>query len=373
MDKGTSWSDLRREHGIEKPHNVKWWCLGNEMDGPWQIGHMPAREYGRKARDAGRQMRIISRDLQLIACGSSNNRMPTYPDWDRETLEECYDQVDGLSLHRYYGNDWETGGDTARFLAMNLDMDIQIKETAGVCDYVRALTRSRKTLWLSFDEWNVWYRARGGEHADGKRQEAPKLLEEIYNLEDALLVGGLMNTLVRNCDRVRVACLAQLINVIGPIFTNPDGFFRQTIYYPYVWMLQHARGEALRLAVESPTYDVEGFGPTARFGPGARGQSMAVPYIDAAATRDPATGEVALFFLNRDLDKAREVELVWRETPLAQVSASQTLTGTDLKAVNSFDQPNRVSPQAFTAPKVGDRMKLELPPRSYTVLHFTNA
>lgn len=374
VEKGTYWSNLRREHGIEKPHNVKWWCLGNEMDGPWQIGHMPAREYGRKARDAARQMRVITPDLELIACGSSNNRMPTYPDWDRETLEECYDQVDGLSLHRYYGNDRETGGDTAKYLAMNLDMDIQIKETAGVCDYVRALKRSRKTLWLSFDEWNVWYRARGGEHADGKRQEAPKLLEEIYNLEDALLVGGLLNTLVRNCDRVRVACLAQLINVIGPVFTNPEGLFLQTIYYPYVWMLHHARGEALRLAVESATYDIDGFGPSPFFEGGPRGRRpVPVPYLDAAATRDPATGEVALFILNRDLNKAREVELVWRESPPKRVAVSQTLTGSDLKAVNSFEKPNNVAPQEFKAPAVGDRMKLELPPRSYTVLHFTNA
>jgi hypothetical protein len=168
LDKGTKWSELRRSHGYDAPHNVRVWCLGNEMDGPWQLGHMPAREYGRKARDVGRQMRDIDRDLKLIACGSSNREMPTYLVWDREVLEECYDQVDGISLHCYYGNTQELSGkQRARYLAMNLDMELQIHEIAAVCDYVQGLTKSPKRLWLSFDEWNVWYRARDGRRSTG--------------------------------------------------------------------------------------------------------------------------------------------------------------------------------------------------------------
>ena len=151
---------------------------------------MQAREYGRKARDVAQQMRVIDRDLKLLACGSSGTFMPTYLVWDREVLEECYDQVDGISLHAYYGNTTPlTGNSTARYLAMNLDMDRHIQETAAVCDYVQGLKRSSKRLWLSFDEWNVWYRARGRDATDGRRTQAPKLLEEVYNLEDALLVG----------------------------------------------------------------------------------------------------------------------------------------------------------------------------------------
>ncbi len=147
IEKGTRWSELRRDHGYERPHNVKTWCLGNEMDGSWQIGHMPAREYGRKARDAARQIRSIAPSTELIACGSSAPFMPTYLVWDRETLEECYPEIDGLSLHRYYGNtEEETGGDSARFLALNLDMDLQIQETIAVCDYVRGLVKSPKRL-----------------------------------------------------------------------------------------------------------------------------------------------------------------------------------------------------------------------------------
>jgi alpha-N-arabinofuranosidase len=157
LDRGTRWSELRRAHGYDRPHNVRYWCLGNEMDGPWQIGQLQAREYGRKARDAAQQMRVIDPNLQLIACGSSGTFMPTYLTWDREVLEECYDKVDGISLHAYYGNTaaW-SGNSTARFLAMNLDMDRHIHEIAAVCDYVQGLQKSSKRLWLSFDEWNVW-------------------------------------------------------------------------------------------------------------------------------------------------------------------------------------------------------------------------
>src|ERR1700691_4343901 len=225
VDKGTRWSDLRRQNGIAEPHKVQHCCLGNEMDGPWQIGHMSATEYGLKAADAARQMRYVDSSLKLIACGSSGPLMPTYLEWDREVLEQCYQYVDGLSLHRYFGNgDRETGNDTSKYLAMNLSMERQIAETVAVCDLVRGHKRSPKKLWLSFDEWNVWYRARGGDAADGHRQEAPHLLEEVYNLEDALLVGGLINSLLRNANRVKLACLAQLVNVIAPIMTNADGF-----------------------------------------------------------------------------------------------------------------------------------------------------
>ena len=234
LDRGTKWSELRRSHGYEQPHNVRYWCLGNEMDGPWQIGQLQARDYGRKARDVARQMRGIDRGLQLIACGLSGTNMPTYLVWDREVLEECFDQVDGISLHAYYGNTRTlTGNSAARYLAMNLDMDRQIHEVAAVCDYVQALRRSSKRIWLSFDEWNVWYRARSGDAVDGHRAVAPRLLEEVYNLEDALLVGGFVNTLLRNADRVRVGCLAQLVNVIAPLVTNETSVLRQSTYYPY--------------------------------------------------------------------------------------------------------------------------------------------
>jgi len=358
VEKGTKWSDLRRSHGVEQPYRVEHWCLGNEMDGPWQIGHMTATEYGMKAQDAARQMHYVDPSLKLIACGSSHPRMPTYLEWDREVLEQCYEHVDGLSLHRYLGNtEQATGGDSAKYLAMNLSMESQIAETLAVCDLVRGHKRSLKKLWLSFDEWNVWYRARGGEFANGHEHEAPHLLEEVYNLEDALLVGGILNTLMRNADRVKIACLAQLVNVIAPIMTNAQGTLRQTIFYPYSFALQFARGAVLNLLVESPTYEVSQLGQ--------------VPFLDAAGTLNPEDGKVSLFVLNRDLNKAHAIEINWQERAPSQVLTSTTLTGSDLKAFNSFEASQRVIPQQLDKPSTaGGRTKFEVPARSYTVIQW---
>jgi alpha-L-arabinofuranosidase len=359
VDKGTKWSDLRRQYGIPDAYKVQHWCLGNEMDGPWQIGHMSATEYGLKAADAARQMRYVDRSLKLIACGSSGPFMPTYLEWDREVLEQCYDYVDGLSLHRYLGNDErDTGGDTSKYLAMNLSLERQIAETVAVCDLVRGHKRSPKKLWLSFDEWNVWYRARTGDAVDGHRQEAAHLLEEVYNLEDALLVGGLINSLLRNADRVKIACLAQLINVIAPIMTDANGFFRQTIYYPYSWALQFARGSILDLLVESSTYEVSGLDPVA--------------HLDIAGSLDRSDGKLSLFILNRDLTKAHEVDVVWEDAVPARAIAASVLTGDDLKASNSFAAPQRVMPQSLQSPGTsGGKSKFEVPARSYTVIQWS--
>jgi alpha-L-arabinofuranosidase len=359
VDKGTRWSELRRKHGVADPHNVRHWCLGNEMDGPWQIGHITATEYGYKAADAARQMRAVDPSLTLIACGSSGPFMPTYLDWDREVLEQCYEYVDALSLHRYVGNTEETGGgDTEKYLAVNLTMDRQIEETLAVCDYVRGHKRSPKKLWLSFDEWNVWYRARRGDAVNGHRKEAPHLLEEIYDLQDALVVGGMVNTLMRHADRVKIACLAQLVNVIAPIMTNANGLFRQTIYYPYSWGLDYGRGAVLDILVEGQsTYEV------ARMG--------AVPHLDIVGTFDSSNGATALFILNRDSQSARQFEVEWQGSGPGALQNAWVLTGDDLKAVNGFDAPERVKPRAADKPSTtGGRTRVEVPSKSYTVLRW---
>ncbi len=359
LEKGTEWSELRRKHGYPEPYRVKHWCLGNEMDGPWQIGHVTATEYGLKAQDSARQMRAVDPGLGLIACGSSGPFMPTYLEWDREVLEQCYDYVDGLSLHRYVGNTpEETGSDSSKYVAINLTMDQQIEETLAVCDMVRGHKRSKKQLWLSFDEWNVWYRQRTGDAVDGHRSEAPHLLEEIYNLEDALVVGGLMNSLLRHADRVKIACLAQLVNVIAPIMTNRDGLFLQTIFYPYSWGLAYARGSVLRVQTDSPSYEVAGMGQ--------------VPYLDVVGTM-AEDGKVSLFILNRDLAKARSFEVNWQDKTPGPVLASWVLTGDDLKAVNGFDAPRKVVPQALEKPTTsGGRSKVEVPARSYSVIQWAS-
>ena len=352
---GTRWSDLRRANGHADPYAVRHWCLGNEPDGPWQIGHPTAQDYGYKAADAAREMRAIDPSVLLTACGSSNSDLPTYLQWDREVLEQCYELVDGLSIHQYYGNSADqTGGSSAKYLALNLAMDRRITDTIDVCDYVRARKRSPKTLWISFDEWNVWYRKHD---FDGHRQVAPHQLEEIYNLEDALVVGGLLNTLMRRADRVKISCLAQLVNVIAPIMTDAKGLYLQTIYYPYRWALEFARGSVLDLLVNAPTYDVPDMRP--------------VPYIDAAGTVSAETGETSLFLLNRDQQAAREIEIVWEDRAPGDVRSAVVLTGDDLKAVNSFQAPRRVQPDSLAKPATrGQRTRLELPPRSYSVIQW---
>jgi alpha-N-arabinofuranosidase len=364
--RGTKWSELRRSHGYDAPHKVKYWCLGNEMDGPWQMGRLTAREYGRKARDIAQQARVIDPDVQLIACGSSNTILPTYLEWDREVLEECYDMVDGISLHNYWGNEPElTGGKTERFLANNLDMERQIQEIIAVSDYVQGLYRSPKRLWLSFDEWNVWYRARSQEHLDGKGAYAPKLLEEVYNLEDAMLTGGFLNTLMRQSDRVRLACLAQIVNVIAPLVTNEKGILRQPTFYPYQFALKYAQGRMLDIQVECETYPIKATGLRADF---ARNEE--VPFIDAVASYDAKAGRIAVFALNRDLSNERELALTFEDITPTSVLAAETITGPDLKAFNTFEEPNKVVATKLDGIKAGGKMTIKLPPRSYSVVQL---
>ncbi len=365
---GTKWSNLRRAHGYEQPHNVKYWCVGNEMDGPWQIGHMPAREYGIKATDAAHQMHDLDPTIKLIACGSAGPFMPTYIEWDRTVLEECYDVVDGISLHHYWGNTEENDNDSTKYMAMNLAMDRQIEEISAVCDTVRARRRSGKQLFLSFDEWNVWYRARDGEFANGHGKAAQHLLEEPYNLEDAVLVGGLANSLIRHSDRVKVACLAQLVNVIAPITTNEDGILRHTIFYPYAWALKYGRGKSLSLAPEGPTYSVTKLGrPIESIGMAAPGFGD-VPYLDVVATYDEEKNAAAILVMNRDLQNEQELEIDWHDLTPTKVLAFETITGPDLKAGNTFADPKKVVPQTLESPKAGSKMTVKLPARSYSVL-----
>jgi alpha-N-arabinofuranosidase len=361
---GTRWSNLRRAHGVEAPYGVRHWCLGNELDGPWQIGHMNAVEYGRLAAETAKRVRAVDRDVQLIAAGSSNTEISTFGRWDRDLLRECYDQVDAISLHNYYGNEPElTGGDSARYLAMNLDMERQIHTIAGICDEVQKERRSRKRLWLSFDEWNVWYRARSPEHMDGQGRLAPHLLEETYNLEDALLVGGLLNSLMRESDRVRIACQAQLVNVIAPLVSNDDGLLRQSIYFPYAWALEHAGGTVLDCVCACESYAIEAGDLRHDFARDAQ-----VPFIDASVTLDDAGSRASVFVLNRDLSENRELTLEWTGLEPARVLGCKTLSGPDLKAANTFEQPHRVAPQVLDPPRCGQTMTMELPAASYTVL-----
>ncbi len=224
---GSQFADLRQSHGFKKPYAVKKWCLGNEMDGPWQIGHLEADEYGRKAREAAKMMKWQDDSIQLILCGSSNTAVPTYPAWDRQVLETCWEQVDYLSMHYYANNN---DNDTPSFLASAVALEAFVDTLEGTLRYVQAQQRSKHQVYLSWDEWNVWYK---NMETQGNWTEAPHLLEEVYNLEDALVVAQWMNVFLRRCDVIKMACLAQLVNVIAPILTSPQGLLRQTIFYPF--------------------------------------------------------------------------------------------------------------------------------------------
>jgi len=237
-----------------------------------------------------------------------------------------------------------------------------------VCDYVQGLRKSPKRLWLSFDEWNVWYRARGGLFTNGQRKFAPPLLEEVYNLEDALLVGGFLNSLLRQSERTRVGCLAQIVNVIAPLMTNATSVLRQTIYYPYAWALQYAHGRVLDLRVESETYPIRAQGLRPDF---ARDDQ--VPYLDVTATLDPRNGQLGLFMLNRDLQNERDLTVDCRDLTPTRVLAGETLTGTDLKGANTFEQPRLVVPRPLETPRPAASMTFKLPPRSYSVVQLATA
>ncbi len=358
---GTKYSDLRIAHGYREPHNIKTWCLGNEMDGPWQIGHKTMDEYGRLAAETAKAMRLIDPSIQLVSCGSSNLAMPTFPQWEATTLEHTYDYVDFVSLHQYYGN---TDGDTQDFLARADDMDAFIRTVIATCDFVQAKKRGTKKINLSFDEWNVWFHTAAADNdamANRPWQTAPRLLEDHYTFEDALLVGGMLITLMRHADRVKMACLAQLVNVIAPIMTEPNGgkAWAQTIFYPFLHASRYGRGTALEPLVRSPRVETSGHG--------------AVDAVLCAAVADGTQDELTLFLLNRDLANDLTLEADLRGFAGYALTEHLTLTADDLKAENSADA-QRVAPAILT----GDEMQngaltARLPRASWNVVRLHKA
>ena len=324
-ESGSYYSDLRRKHGVEKPHKIKTWCLGNEMDGSWQIGHKTAEEYGKIACEAAKVMKTIDPDIELVACGSSTSDMPTFGEWELEVLDHCYEYVDYISLHMYYKNHEK---DTPNFLAKALDMDNFISGVVALCDAVGAKKKTKKKINLSFDEWNVWY------HTDGQQVEpwtvAPEQLEDIYTMEDALLVGSMLITLLKHADRVKIACLAQLINVIGAIMTETGGIsWRQTIFYPFMHASKYGRGNALLTKVESDKYDCRDF--------------TDVPYLDAIVTENG--DEATIFAVNRGEDEM-SLECDVKGYGAYDVIEHIVMCDDDKYAKNTASNPDRVTPNS---------------------------
>jgi len=327
---GSYFSDMRIKNGAKEPFNIKLWCLGNEMDGPWQMGSKTAYEYGRAANEAAKLMKWVDPGIELVACGSSGREMPTYGSWEYGVLDECYDNVDYLSLHRYYGN---KEGDTPHFLARSMDMDAFIREVAAICDAVGAKKRSKKKINLSFDEWNVWFHSNERDkelYKSDRWGRALPLLEDVYTFEDALLVGAMLITLLRNADRVKIACMAQLVNVIAPIMTREGGgVWAQTIFYPLMQASAFGRGVSLRPLIDCPSYACKDFDE--------------VPLVDAAAAL-AENGELTIFAVNRDLTDDILLRADLRALGELRVAEHSVLHHDDANAVNTEAAPDTVTP-----------------------------
>ena len=354
---GSKFSDMRIQNGKRDPMNIRLWCLGNEMDGPWQMGAKTAHEYGRIANESAKMMKWVDPSIELVACGSSSSEMPTFGSWEYEMLSECYDNIDYVSLHRYYGN---PTGDTPGFLARAMDTDEFIRTVVSICDAVKGKKRSKKTIHLSFDEWNVWYHSNQQDREVWKRDRwgrALPLLEDVYNFEDALLCGSILITFLRNADRVKIACLAQLVNVIAPIMTrNGGGGWAQTTYWPMLHASKYGRRTALRALVDSPVYDCRDF--------------EAVPTIDATATLGD-DGSVTVFCVNRDLQEDFKLEIDLRAFGKLRLEKHILLHHDDVKAVNTEENPDNVSPAAGPGGEMDSgRAAIRVPALSWNVIRF---
>jgi alpha-N-arabinofuranosidase len=328
------------------------------MDGPWQTGHKTAHEYGRLAAETARAMRQVDPTIELVACGSSGRGMATFGAWEHTVLTESYDQVDMISAHAYY---WEKDGDLASFLACATDMDRFIDDVVATADAVRAAGKHDKRIAISFDEWNVWYMGLDGSQSPTGDDWpiAPPLLEDRYNVADAVVVGNLLISLLRHTDRVHAASLAQLVNVIAPIMTEPGGrSWRQTTFHPFALTAQHAAGEVLQVAISAP--DVE----TAEFGK--------VPVLDAVATH--SEGAVTVFAVNRSVDSELTLDVDLRGFPGLRVAEAVTLSNPDHTWTATADDATSVLPRANDTATVADgRATATLPPVSWTMLRLERA
>jgi alpha-N-arabinofuranosidase len=354
---GSYWSDLRRKNGSEKPFDIKMWCLGNEMDGPWQIGQKTAYEYGRAANETAKVMKWVDPSIEVVACGSSAYDMPSFGAWELEMLDQCYENVDYVSLHRYYQN---FANDTPNFLAKSIDMDAFIKTVVSLCDAAGGKKHSKKKLNLSFDEWNVWYHSNEQDKqilANNRWGKSLHLLEDVYNFEDALLVGSMLITLLRNSDRVKIACLAQLVNVIAPIMTSEKGCWAQTIYWPFMHASLYGRGIALRPIVNSPLYSSADFDD--------------VPLLDATAVLGD-DGSLTIFAVNRSSETDIKLTCDLRAFQSLKLVEHTVLHHDNVKAVNTEDSPNTVVPTVCKDYESDNGLiSVQIPALSWNVLHFS--
>ena len=352
---GTQLSDRRISHGAVEPYGIRTWCLGNELDGPWQVGHKTATEYGRLACETARAMRRFDPSLRLVLAGSSAAWMPTFGTWERTVLEEAYNYVDDLSLHAYY----EEGDDLASFLASGVAMDRYIEDVVAIVDEVAAAKDSKKRVELSMDEWNVWYLRRHEEHFPPTDwAEAPRIAEDAYTVADAVVVGSLLISFLKHADRLTSACMSELVNTIAPIKTEPDGgAWRESTFYPFALTARHAHGRAVDLAITGPSMETAAHG--------------AVSALDGVAVVDDESGTVAVFVVNRHPEAAVELSLDLRSVPPVSVESALVMSDEDVHAVNTSSQPHRVRPAPLPDTGLdGTSLKTLLPPVSWAMIRL---
>jgi alpha-N-arabinofuranosidase len=328
------------------------------MDGPWQICGRTAEEYGRAAAETAKVMKWTDPSIELVACGSSFARMPTFASWEAEVLDHSWEHIDYLSLHIYFNN---TDDDTPNFLGRSLEMDAFIKSVASICDFIKAKKHSKKQVYLSFDEWNVWFHSRDQDKNMEKWTIAPPLLEDIYTMEDALVVGCMLITLLKNADRVRIACLAQLVNVIAPIMTEPGGAsWRQTIFYPFMHTSAYGRGTVLLGPVSSEKYDSKEYSD--------------IPWLETVAVFNEEKNELTIFAVNRHLSESMDLEANIYDLENLGLIEHITLYNPNLKEVNG-PKGEKVKPAVISGTKLvkqngKSRLEARLPPASWNVIRL---
>ncbi len=352
---GTYYSDKRRENGFEKPFNIKTWCLGNEMDGPWQTCAKTPEEYGRIACETAKVMKWVDPEVELVACGSSGLGMPTFGDWERIVLDNAYEHIDYISLHQYYENDEDN---IEKFLGRSIQMDTFIKSVVAICDSVKAKKHSTKEVNLSFDEWNVWFHSKSQDSKQEPWTIAPPLLEDIYTFEDALVVGCMLITLLKNCDRVKMACMAQLVNVIAPIMTRKGGpAWAQTIFYPFMHASNLGRGTALDAKLECESYKEPEIGD--------------VPYVESVAVYNDEKDELVIFAVNRSGKDDIELDIDLHDFNGYKPVEHIELIHDDLKAINTEENPDNVIPSSTGKTIVdGTKAVATLKKYSWNVIRF---
>ena len=295
VDRGTFYSDLRRQNGSEQPYRVRLWCIGNEMDGSWQMGQMNARDYAVKYREAAKMMRSVDPEITLIACGSCSNEPGhrSFGVWDRTVLEENYEWIDYLSLHRYYGYDVEQDLPYLHIETlrdgpwMAKDLEEMICTVSAAIDYVKGIHHSKHQVFIAFDELSILpHRVR---HSSG-------IVCDRFSQYDAVLYGGLLCTLLNHADRVRINCQALLVNENGMILTFPmTGAIPQTILYPFRDIAGCTGGTVLVQSGKWPEIETEHFG--------------SVPCAAASCVYQKETGELKVLVANQSLTEELELEL----------------------------------------------------------------